>query len=165
MTTIDDFWTTDVSGLYTVTNWDEGGIHPHQSVAAIEELLVGGSPTEGTVPASYTRLVLHWEREDRRRPGVVGTETLTLDLEDLVSGKVYAFQDGGVRVNYAMATPSLGQGARAVELTGQVRVDEVTPSDVLLEVDLSATMARLDREATFAETIRGHFRVPRRKSQ
>ena len=64
-----------------------------------------------------------------------------------------------------MATPLLGQGATAITLSGRVRVEEVTPEEVLLDVNLTAQMARLDQEVTFAEVIRGRFRVPQRASE
>lgn len=108
-----------------------------------------------------SRFVLRWDREDRHRPGLVGTEILTLDLDDVAPGTVYRLPGSNVHAEYGMATPSLGQGAKAVALTGRVRVEAVTAEEYLLEVNLAAQMARIDLESTFTETLSGHFRVPK----
>jgi hypothetical protein len=131
---LQDFWTADVAGLYAL---------------------------EGLPRRSETPLQLLWTREDRRAPGVRGTETLTLELPDLRAGRIYSLPADDVRAEYGMATPAKGQGARAVRLEGTVRVDEVTRTEVGVTLDLTALMTRLDVSAEFHETIHGSFRLRR----
>ena len=147
--TVQDFWTDDVSGLY--------GLVP-----------VGGSDMIRLIeisaprPAPTTRLVLHWEREDRRATGIVGTEDLILEIDELVGGKLYRLPDDRARATYRMATPAKGEGAKAVDLEGSLRVDEVTGTHVALTIDLAARMSRLDVVGEFDERVRGSFRLARR---
>lgn len=59
-----------------------------------------------------------------------------------------------------MATPSTGEGARAFALEGSVRVVKRTSSGALLDVDLSARMARTDVRGEFRESVRGRYWFP-----
>ena len=124
---IEDFWTADVSGLYTV------------------------------IPLVQTYR-LRWERWDEREPDVRGEETLTLSLPAFSGGEAYTLPSADLKAEYSMATPAKGQGARAVELRGVVRVITWDPAGPKVWLDLKARMARLDAPGVeFDEAVRGTF--------
>jgi hypothetical protein len=100
---------------------------------------------------------LRWERRDAREPDVRGEETLTLSLPAGSAGRTFTLPSPEVDVTYAMATPSKGQGARAVDIQGVVSV--VGNGRVWL--DLKARMERLDAPGVeFDEAVRGLFTLP-----
>lgn len=97
-----------------------------------------------------------WERRDEREPGVRGLETLTLSLPVSSRGRLFSLPSSEVGAEYTMATPSKGQGARAIEIRGVVRLVEGDR----VWVDLKARMERLDVPGvTFDEAVRGHFAI------
>jgi hypothetical protein len=101
---------------------------------------------------------LHWTRWDEREPDVRGEETLTLTLPAYSGGQQYMLPSQDIKAEYSMATPAKGQGARAVDLQGIVRVVLWDPLSPRVWLDLKARMARLDAPGVeFDEAVRGLF--------
>ena len=101
---------------------------------------------------------LRWERRDEREPDVRGEETLTLTLPAFSGGQVFTLPSSEIGVDYTMATPSKGQGARAVELRGLVKVVVWDVDAPRVWLDLKARMARIDAPGVeFDEAVRGLF--------
>lgn len=96
---------------------------------------------------------LRWERRDRRDPDFMGRETLNLELKSREVGRVYDVPGPGLTLSYSMESPTLRQGARAVELRGQVRVVEDG-----VELNLRARMERTDLPGVyFDENLTGTY--------
>jgi hypothetical protein len=101
---------------------------------------------------------LRWTRWDEREPDVRGEETMTLSLPASSAGQLYTLPSPDIKAEYTMATPSKGQGARAVDLRGFVRVIAWDLSSPRVWLDLKARMARLDAPGVeFDEAVRGLF--------
>ncbi|HEX7899914.1 MAG TPA: hypothetical protein VF950_19255 [Planctomycetota bacterium] len=102
----------------------------------------------------YESYELRWERWDEREPDVRGLETLKLSMLSAWPGQTWTLPSQDLRVDYTMATPAKGQGARAVELRGVISVVE----GKRVWIDLTARMERLDAPGVeFDEAIRGMF--------
>jgi hypothetical protein len=110
------------------------------------------------------RLGLRWDRVDPRRPGIHGLETLALDLDAPAPGRIYVVPRDVPRLEYGLASPALGQGARAVEVRGLIRLESWTADAARVFVDLRARMARIDAPGVaFDEAVLGAFTLPRRE--
>jgi hypothetical protein len=101
---------------------------------------------------------LRWTRWDEREPDIRGEESLTLSLPAFSGGRVYTLPSPDLQAEYTMATPSKGQGARAVDLQGIVRVVAWDAESPRVWLDLKARMERLDAPGVeFDEAVRGLF--------
>lgn len=85
-----------------------------------------------------------------------------MELESPEAGRGYLLPDPSVGATYGMATPSLGQGAFAKTLSGTVRVEALSESELVVVLDLSARMSRIDVAGEFDERVRGRFRIDRK---
>ena len=137
-----------------------------KSLAAAEADFRGSNDRDGNIIEDFwtadvsalygveLRSLLQWERRDRRDPDFMGRETLNLDLTAPAAGRVYEVPGPDVKTSYAMESPSRGEGARAVDLRGTVRVVE----GGRVWLDLKARMERIDRPGVeFDESVRGLF--------
>lgn len=106
--------------------------------------------------AYYETHQLRWERWDRSAPDIRGLETLTLSMFSAFPGQRYVLPSADLKAEYTMATPSKGQGARAIDLRGVVSFVE----GGRVWIDLKARMERLDAQGVeFDEAVRGLFPI------
>lgn len=103
-------------------------------------------------------LDFRWERRHPGMPGVIGIEKLSLELAGPKAGRTYALPGDGIQASYAMESPARGEGARAVALSGRVRIDDLNGRETRVTLDLRARMERIDSPGVeFDESVRGTF--------